>query len=471
MDKFLNTPWAVRLIALLLAVMLFISVSIEQQPNFKRPGQELFQNNEPTTEEATLTNVPVNTYFDEDNLVVTGVPQTVNVTLKGSTSAVTTARQTKDFEIYADLDGYSTGTHRVTLKARNVHDGLDVSINPSVATVTIQEKTTKDFPVEIDFNNQNKMADGYTPEQPIVSPKNVTVTGAKEVIDNISVIKAAVDLDGADKTIEKQAKVTVYDSDGNILPIDVEPAVVDITVPVTSPSKKVPLKINRTGKLPDGTSISSMEANPKEVTIYGPQNVLNSIEFIDGVDVDLSKIKDDTELEEKIPLPEGVKSVSPEKVTVNVKVEKEKEKELKDVSIKPVGLNNDQTLEFMDPDTSKLNLLAKGSTEAIDKLQPSDIELYVDVSDLNEGEHDVNIEVNGPQNLTWTMPKEKAKVKITSKTSEKETDNGTDNDTDTNKDNGSNQGSNNGSNPDSETNTEPDEKQDTDSEKSDTANT
>lgn len=456
MDKFLNTPWAVRMIALLLAIMLFISVSIEQQPNIKRPGQNLFQNEQPTTEEVTLTNIPVNTYFDEDNLVVTGVPQTVNVTLKGSTSAVTTARQTKNFEIYADLEGLSTGTHRVVLKARNVNDELDISINPSVTTVTIQEKTTEDFPVEIDFYNQNKMAEGYTPEQPIVSPKNVTVTGAKEVIDNISVIKASVDLDGADQTIEKESKVTVYDDDGNILPVDVEPAVVDITVPVTSPSKKVPFKINRTGKLPEGTSISSVEANPSEVTIYGPQNVLDSIEFIDGVDLDLGKIKDNTELEVNIPLPEGVKSVSPDQVKLNVKVEKEKEKELKDVSIKPVGLKNDQTLEFLDPDTSQLNLLAKGSTEEIDQLQPSDIELYVDVSDLNEGEHDVNIEVNGPQNITWTMPKERAKVKITSKTpqNEDETNNNTDD----------------GSNPDEKTNTEPDENPDTDSEISDTAN-
>ncbi|MGG3625673.1 YbbR-like domain-containing protein [Bacillus gobiensis] len=465
MDKFLNTPWAVRIIALLLAIMLFISVSIEKQPDFKKPGEQLFQEEQPTTEEATLTNIPVNTYFDEENLVVTGVPQTVNVTLKGSTSAVTTARQTKDFEIYADLEGLSTGSHRVVLKARNVNEDLDVSINPSVTTVTIQEKTTENFPVEVDFFNQNKMAGGYTPEQPIVSPKNVKVTGAKEVIDNISVIKAGVDLEGVDKTLEKQTKVTVYDSDGNILPVDVEPAVVDITVPVTSPSKKVPLKINRTGKLPEGTSISSVETNPSEVTIYGPQDVLDSIEFIDGVDLDLSKIKDNTVQEVDIPLPDGVKSASPDKVKLNVKVEKEKEKELNNVSIKPVGLKNDQNLEFLDPDTSQLSLLAKGSTEEIDQLQPSDIELYVDVSNLNEGEHDVNIEVNGPQNITWTMPKERAKVKITSKESENEEENKDENKDETNKN------IDDGSNPDSKTNSEPDKKQDTDSEKPDTSNT
>lgn len=64
------------------------------------------------------------------------------------------------------------------------------------------------------------------------------------MIDNISLVKASVNLENADETIEKEAKVTVYDKDGNALPVDVEPSVIKITVPVTSPSKKCPLKLN-----------------------------------------------------------------------------------------------------------------------------------------------------------------------------------------------------------------------------------
>lgn len=89
------------------------------------------------------------------------------------------ARQTKNFEIYADMEHLKTGTHKVELKAKNVSDGLTISINPSVTTVTIQERTTKSFPVEVEYYNKSKMKKGYSPEQPIVSPKNVQITGSK----------------------------------------------------------------------------------------------------------------------------------------------------------------------------------------------------------------------------------------------------------------------------------------------------
>ncbi|MGA3881699.1 CdaR family protein [Bacillus pumilus] len=412
MDKILNNRWAVKLLALVFALLLYGAVNSAQAPTPKKIGESFFPTS--TTDEATLTDIPVKAYYDDEKYVVTGVPQTVNVTIKGSTSAVKTARQTKNFEIYADMQNLSTGTHKVELKARDVSKGLTLSINPSVTTVTIQEKTTAEFPVETEFYNQNKIKDGYSPEQPIVNPKKVTVTGSKDVIDKISVIKAFVNLEGVDQQIEKEAKLTVYDSSGNELPVELSPSVVNITVPISSPSKKVPFKIERTGSLPDGISISSIETSPSEVTVYGSQKVLDSLDFIDGVKLDLSKIKDDTEIDADIPLPEGVKKVSPETVKIKVKVATAQEKKIDNVPISVVGLSKDLTSDFVSPSSGRLTLTAKGSKSAIDKLKASDVEAYINVGDLNEGTHEVTVQVNGPQNVTWTLSRSKVKVKLTS---------------------------------------------------------
>ncbi|WP_144534113.1 CdaR family protein [Bacillus pumilus] len=412
MDKILNNRWAVKLLALVFALLLYGAVNSAQAPTPKKIGESFFPTS--TTDEATLTDIPVKAYYDDEKYVVTGVPQTVNVTIKGSTSAVKTARQTKNFEIYADMQNLSTGTHKVELKARDVSKGLTLSINPSVTTVTIQEKTTAEFPVETEFYNQNKIKDGYSPEQPIVNPKKVTVTGSKDVIDKISVIKAFVNLEDVDQQIEKEAKLTVYDSSGNELPVELSPSVVNITVPISSPSKKVPFKIERTGSLPDGISISSIETSPSEVTVYGSQKVLDSLDFIDGVKLDLSKIKDDTEIDADIPMPDGVKKVSPETVKIKVKVATAQEKKIDNVPISIVGLSKDLTSEFVNPSSGRLTLTAKGSKSAIDKLKASDVEAYINVGDLNEGTHEVTVQVNGPQNVTWTLSRSKVKVKLTS---------------------------------------------------------
>ncbi|WP_262009447.1 YbbR-like domain-containing protein [Bacillus licheniformis] len=424
MDKFLNNPWAVKVVALLFAFLLYFAVHSAQAPTPKTPGESFFPTS--TTDEATLTDIPVKSFYDDENYVVTGVPQTVNVTIKGPTGTVKKVRQVKDFEIYADMQNLKTGRHKVELKARNVADGLTLTINPSVTTVTIEEKTTKEFPVEVDFYNKNKMKDGYTPELPIINPKNVSVTGSKAVIDRIQNIKATINLEGVDQTVEKEAKLTVYDKDGNVLPVEVSPSVVKITVPVTSPSKKIPVKVDRKGSLPDGISISSLDISPGEVTVYGPQNVLDSLEFVEADEIDLSKIKDDTELEAGIKVPDGAKKVSPEKVKIKVKVDKEEEKKLKKVSIKTAGLNDSRDLEFLDPKSGKLDITAKGSTAAIEKLQPSDVELYVNVADLDDGEHNVKLEVNGPQNMTWSLPRQSIRVKISSQTTQNEKNNGQD---------------------------------------------
>lgn len=69
----------------------------------------------------------------------------------------------------------------------------------------------------------------------------------------------------------------------------------------------MPFKIERTGSLPDGVSIANIESSPSEVTVYGSQDVLDSLEFIDGVSLDLSKINKDSDIEADIPLPDGVK--------------------------------------------------------------------------------------------------------------------------------------------------------------------
>ncbi|MFC0274787.1 YbbR-like domain-containing protein [Metabacillus herbersteinensis] len=412
MDKLMNNHWVMKFTALFLALMLYASVNIQAGPSpAKQSANPLSPG--PSSGTATVTDVPVQTYFDQENLVVTGVPETVNVDLEGPTSTLTVARQVKDFEIYADLSKLSIGTHRIQLRHKNLSEDLEASINPSIITVSIEEKITQDFPVEVDFINRNQMKEGYTPEQPIINPNSVRITASKEVIESIALVKARVNLDSADETIKRESRVTIYDRDGNVLPVEVEPSVVDITVPITSPSKTLPFKIVREGKLGEGISISSIESDPKEVTVYGPQEVLDQLEFINDVSVDLSKIQEDTEIEVNVPIPDGVKKITPEKIKIKIKVEKEEEKVFDNQPIKSVGLG-EKELEFIDPDSEALDISIFGAPSIIQSINAGDIELYVNITELGDGEHDVKVEVNGPQNITWTLPIEEVKIRISS---------------------------------------------------------
>jgi len=411
MDKLMNNHWVMRVIALFLALMLYASVNIETGTQANKPSTPLSSSSLDT---AVVTDIPVVTYFDEEDLVVTGVPETVNVTLEGPTGSLIKARQQKDFEVYAELTSLSIGSHRVNLKIKNLSSDLKASISPSVITVSIEEKISKDFPVEVEYINEDKLEKGYTPDQPIVSPNSVRVTASKEIIDRISKVQATINLEAAKETINKESRITIYDSDGNILPVEVEPSVVDVTVPIKSPSKTLPFKVVREGELKKGLSILSMETEPKEITVYGPLDVLDSYEFIDGVTVDLSEIEKDTVLEVDVPIPEGIEKVSPETIKIDVDVDEQEEKSFSNKKIEEVGMAEGKVFDFLDPDIGEIDVKIYGAPSVINEITSDDIELYINLSNLSDGEHEVQVQVNSPQNITWSLEQEKIKVRISS---------------------------------------------------------
>jgi len=411
MDKLTSNPWFMRILALLVALLLFVSVSFETKPESASPGIL------PTssTHVETITDVPVNVTLDEERYVVSGIPGTVNILLEGSTSDTKTAAMQRDIEVYADLSNLGIGTHTVPLTYKNISDKVNVQLEPSEVSAVIKEKVTMEFPVEIDFLNRNQMKTGYVAEQAIVKPNVVKITGAKEDVEQIALVKALVDLKDVSETVVQEARVAVYDKNQNPLAVTVDPAIVEITVPISSPSKKVPFKIKREGELREGLSILSLESVPNEVTIYGPQDVIDQFEFIDGVTIDLDGITEDTSLEFTIPVPKGVEKVSPEKITVNIDVEEEKQLTFSNLPVQSFGLGNDLALEFVEPSSGTLDVNVFGAPKTVEDMKPSDIELYINVTNLGVGEHEVAIEVNGPQNISWELPKDTITISISEK--------------------------------------------------------
>ncbi|MGD6834425.1 CdaR family protein [Sutcliffiella halmapala] len=412
MDRFISNRWIMKIIALLLAFMLYMSVNIDTTSTQQRNNTASPFPSSPNVDVETVTDVPVETYYDRDNLVVSGLPQSVAVTMEGPTGTVKPTALQRDFEVYLDLSDLELGTHQVPLQWRNISDKLDVTVEPGFATVTIQEKVTEDFPVEVDFINRGQIEEGYQPEQPIVKPNIVKVTGSRELIDSIALVKARVDLKGVNESINQQSKVTVYDSEGNTLNVEVEPAVVDVNVPVTSPFKTVPLKINRKGSLKENLSITKVEAVPGEVTVYGPKGVIDGLEYIDNIDLDLTEITESTTIEVDVPVPDGVKRVVPEKINIKVEVEKEEQKTFTNVPIEYIGLPEDMELEMVDPESGQMDLTVRGAPSVLEGLESTDMEMYINVTDLGEGEHELPLEINGPQNVSWDLPKRNVKIRL-----------------------------------------------------------
>ena len=78
------------------------------------------------------------------------------------------------------------------LKVKDLSDKLNATMKPASVNVTVQEKITKEFKVEAEFNT-SQIEEGYSAGQPVVEPNKVKITGAKSVIDRITYVKATLE--------------------------------------------------------------------------------------------------------------------------------------------------------------------------------------------------------------------------------------------------------------------------------------
>ncbi|KAB2332166.1 YbbR-like domain-containing protein [Cytobacillus depressus] len=415
-DKLIDTRWFMKMVALILALLLFDSVydADKDVSNINVPSGADYE---------VLSDIPVKSYYDTDNLVVTGVPETVKVTLQGPRNLLQPAKAQRNFEVYVDLANAEIGTKNVPLQIRNLSDKLKVTIEPAYATVNIQEKVTKEFKVNVEFD-KNLIEAGFVSEPPEAEPKTIKITGAKDIIDKISYVKATVNMRGPIKeTVRREAIVQVFDREMNKLDVQLEHDVVDVIIPVKSLSKTVPIKVIEKGTPPQDVSINSVTLDIKEAKIFGAQDVLDRTDSV-RVEVDVSQITGDTELTLPVIISDGINEVNPKVVKAMISTtihqsdgdiheEVDENKTFSNLPINLTGLANQYEASVQSP--SGASLTVTGNSNAIQQLKASDFSVILDLSNLGVGDHDVKILVNGPSDVHWKLATEVAKISITQK--------------------------------------------------------
>lgn len=440
MDRILNNKWSIRIIALLLAAILFTSV------NANNNNATTFSTTSSSDTEV-IENVPVKVYYDKTNLYISGVPETVTVTLSGPRSIVQSAKAQQDFTVYADLKNASIGTQEVKLKVKDASDRLKVKINPATVNVNVQEKVTKKFSVDVELS-KSVVADGYQAGTPIIDPKKVSITGAKDTIEQIAYVKATLENDGKHKSeFTDKATVSVFDSNLNKLDVDVSPQEVEVTVPVEKVGKSVPIKIKQEGTPESDIEISSMTLDKVEVVVVGDDTVLDKIKEIE-IPIDVTKIKADTVKEVTVPVPTGAKSVQPTTIEVKIKTVKKSEatnktttskeenttspdenttddSEEKDTKISKSfpnmqvymsGLKNTFDSQMVTPANGKVSVTITGEKKIVDDIAVKDLSVIANLSKSKAGDYSVPLELTGlPDNVAYVINPTKADFIITEK--------------------------------------------------------
>ncbi len=393
MDKLFQSKWFIRIISLVLAVTLYLFVTVETDTtkNDSRllPGA--------SNEVQVIEDMPLDIKIDADQYVVSGVPEHVKVSLEGKPSVLTPIVRQRNFTVFVDLQELGEGEHTVEIEYENMPDDLTAYIEPKTIDVVIEKRASKDFAVSVDLLNMDSLPLGYEIGEPEVSPGYVTIISSESIIEQIAMVKIFVDVTDLKESIRnREVPVSVYDIQGNDLNVLVEPASVTVSIPVERPSKKVPLTIKTKGDLPDGLKLEKLEAE-QEIEIFGKREILNEITEISTIEIDMADIDKTDTYEVELDLPEGVVANNE---TIDVIVELSESKVFKEVPIDKKGDNADN-VTFVNPAEELVDITAKGSDELIKALQKEDITTSIDVGALEEGEHKVELNVNGPENIKF----------------------------------------------------------------------
>ena len=425
MDKLMDNPWFLRSTALFLAIVMFVSVKTAEEDNTVGNAQDV------------IRDVAVDVFYDNENLVVTGVPEKVDMTIDGPKNMVQSTKLLKDFTLKVDLRDLPLGRHTVEIKSENISEKLRVRIDPATVEVVIEEKITETFKVDPELNERLLAEDFYAKMD--VDPQTIEVTGAKSVIESISFVKASVAGEkGINKSFEQQARVRVLDKDLTKLNVTIVPEQVTVKVEVAEYNKEVPIVLKKQGVPSAGVTLGNMTTEEKTIRVSGPRKVLDQItEFV--VNVDVSEVKGQGTLDVELKKPKGVSQLSLDKIKVKIEatasdsdvdadIDAEEEavnsdvpadteqvatKEFSNVPISVKGLDVKFKSSFVKPTDGVVVLTITAEQKVIDALEQSDFNVYIDASEtIDEGERTLVVSVEGPSDVKWKLSNDEVTMHI-----------------------------------------------------------
>ena len=374
------------------------------------------------TNAKVLYNQPVTAIYNEEEYVVEGLPETVDITMIGTKANLYLANQLPTQAVSIDLSDLGVGFHQVDLKYKQAITSVQYKLDPSTVRVNISPKQSMTTNITEEVLNLEHLNSEFSISSISLSTNEVIVKSTDERLAEVAVVKALIDVDQltdphVGENNLKKVPVVAYDKDGKQLDVEVVPNEITAVVNIESPSKVVPVIIVPKGieNIVFGKAIASIESNVESVTVYGNQEVLDAINNIE-VEIDVNDLDKNKKYTKTIKKPKNVRKLSENTVTVEVKLGDSSEGKVSNVKLSYKNLGSDYVVQAANDSINELPVLLKGVDTVISGISASDVEAYVDLKGLEEGEHEVDIQVTGAdKKVIYTPQITTAKIVIIKK--------------------------------------------------------
>lgn len=391
MDKKEKSRIIVPIICLLLSIGLWVYVT----------------NVENKTRVTEITKIPVE-IVNKDSLTSSNLALTPNqdfyVSLKveGNTNDINKIKKS-DFKLQVDLSEYAwkIGENKVPVTIVDYPITVSIKNNNSLA-ISIKIENMVEKTMEITSNISVTPKQGYFASDAIISPEEVKIKGAESLVNKVSKLLISDKKEEVhEDIIENYEIIPVDDSNNEVIGVDLSEKVAMVEIKI-SKGKSVKVNVETINQLPSEVKLSSIESNKEYVEILGPKEILDTIDELETEPLDLSNISEDTTINLRIRIPDGIIISDGEEISVNINVIK---KITKDFNIKYTISGENENIKVT-PSSETINVKIKAFEDDMANITSDNIKANLDISKLKtEGifEEIPTVTIEGLENNSITI--------------------------------------------------------------------
>ncbi len=369
------------LLALILAIIVWVAAVTSADPN---------------QEQVYL--VPVDIIGLASNLeIISEFPERLSITLLAPRSILDQiTKESGTLQAWIDLSELDAGTHAVPLQYQiesRFRPVRTVDTDPTSTEISLEALISKTLPIQTEIRGEPTL--GYQAGEPEWSHAEVTISGRASQVEQVVVVKTALNIASAEETIQRNLNLLAYDEAGSLVSdVILNPSEISVVQPITLRGgyRNLVVKVVTTGQVTGGYRQTSISVSPPNVMVFSanPAIVDQLPGYIETAPLDLTDSFDDIETILGLNLPADVSVIGDPNVLVQVGIAA-MEGNLKILRlVETIGVLPEFEVRVA-PDS--VDVILFGPLPELDTLEETDVRVVLDLTGLEVGIHQLTPEV------------------------------------------------------------------------------
>ncbi len=391
MRKFFATDTAVKILSIIVAIVMWLYVMNEQNPQITTMVREV---------PVKLQNLDESKFaLKEDSAQFK-----VNVKVKGRRSLVADLKP-DDINAEVNMRGRMEGDNLIRVDVTTPPNVEFIDVLPREVMVTLDGIVEEQMPIVVDV--AGIPTQGFAADKPMTKPQAVVVKGPRSMVNAVKKVSTRIDISDKNSTVVSTLPIRVLDGqDKEQKGITFRPDVVEVTVPIV-PVSNVQVLPNIRGNPPEGYIIRDVRTDPPTITVTGSIDILNALQSINTEPINIEGKTSTVSADVKLILPKGITTFDEEIQSARVIVE------IESLATTTVNITSDQ-IEIVEVPSEfsaelehkEIILTVNGPESIIDKVNKNMVKLNVDIAGLTEGEHLIKVraDISRPYRIIQIEP-------------------------------------------------------------------